>query len=406
MVIERMPSLLDAYDRLPAAAPVRERLRDAGGVYLVGGAVRDLLRGHLPDLDFVVDGDLDAVIGAIGGSLIAYDRFGTATVEIERHRYDFARARRERYPHPGALPEVEPAGIVEDLGRRDFTVNAMALALGGDDAGTLFSVDHAREDLSSRQLRVLHDASFSDDPTRLLRMARYAARLLWAIEPHTLALARAAIETGALGTVSGPRLGAELRLLAAEPDPVTAFGQLREFGIDEALARRFGLADPDLARRALALLPPDGNPGTLVTAAAGLRMSGSELAALLDRLAFDARTRDAIVAAATGAKRTARAFEGAASPSDTAAAVGLGAEPELVALAGAMGPAGPAREWLDSLRHVRLQIDGHDLLAAGIPSGPAVGRGLAAALAAKLDGQVHDRETELAVALGAARGSG
>src|SRR5436305_1066543 len=129
MVIEPMPSLLDAYDRLPAAAPVRDRLRDAGGVYLVGGAVRDLLRGHLPDLDFVVDGDLDAVIGAIGGSLVAYDRFGTATIEIDGRRYDFARARRERYPHPGALPEVEPAGIARDLGRRDFTVNAMALAL-------------------------------------------------------------------------------------------------------------------------------------------------------------------------------------------------------------------------------------------------------------------------------------
>src|SRR5581483_2486520 len=146
---------------------------------------------------------------------VAYDRFGTATLEIDGHRYDFARARRERYPRPGALPEVEPASIAEDLRRRDFTVNATALALGGDDAGTLLSVDNALEDLSDQQLRVLHDASFTDDPTRLLRMARYAARLSWAIEPHTLNLARAAIATGALDTVSGARLGAELRLLVA-----------------------------------------------------------------------------------------------------------------------------------------------------------------------------------------------
>jgi tRNA nucleotidyltransferase (CCA-adding enzyme) len=400
-------NVLDAYRRLPAAAPLRDHLRDAAGVYLVGGAVRDLLRERRPpDLDFVVDGELAPVLAAIGGSLVSYDRFGTATIELDGARYDIARARRERYPHPGALPEVEPAGIAEDLERRDFTVNAMALTLGGDDAGTVLTVDQAREDLDGGRLRVLHDASFTDDPTRLLRLARYASRLSFSVEPHTLELARAAVQGGALETVSGARLGSELRLLAAEPDPVKAFDQMHELGIDEALAHRFGLADPDLARRALALLPPDGDKAAVVTAAAGLRLSGSELAALLDRLAFEARPRDAILAAATGAKRTARALQGAVSPSDIAAGVGRTAGPELVALAGAMGPAQPAREWLHTLRHVRLQIDGHDLLEAGIPSGPAIGRGLAAALAAKLDGHAPDREAELAAALGAARGSG
>ena len=182
---EPRPDLLEAYRRLPAAAPLRDRLGDAGGLYLVGGAVRDLLRGEPPDLDFVVDGELDPVVMAIGGSLMAYDRFGTATIAVDGFRYDLARARRERYPHPGALPEVEPAPIGEDLERRDFTVNAMALGLGGDDAGTLLSVDRAREDLDARRLRVLHDASFTDDPTRLLRLARYAARLGFAVEPHT-----------------------------------------------------------------------------------------------------------------------------------------------------------------------------------------------------------------------------
>ena len=400
-------NLLDAYRRLPAAAPLRDRLRDADGVYLVGGAVRDLLRKRRPpDLDFVVDGELAPVVDAIGGSLVSYDRFGTATIELDGARYDVARARRERYPRAGALPEVEPAGIAEDLERRDFTVNAMALALGGADAGTVLSVDQACEDLEGGRLRVLHDASFTDDPTRLLRLARYASRLSFSVEPHTLELARAAVQGGALETVSGARLGSELRLLAAEPDPVTAFEQLHELGIDEALAQRFGLADPDLARRALALLPPDGDPATVVTAAAGLRLSSSQVAALLDRLAFEARSRDAIVAAATGAKRTARALQDAVSPSEIAAGVGRTVGPELVALAGAMGPVQPAREWLDSLRHVALQIDGHDLLEAGVPSGPAIGRGLAAALAAKLDGHAPDREAELAVALGAARGSG
>ena len=122
-------------------------------------------------------------------------------------------ARRERYPAPGALPEVEPASLAEDLGRRDFTVNALAVTLGD---GELIAVPGALEDLAAGTLRVLHDASFIDDPTRLIRLARYAERLSFAVDPHTAALARAA----GFATLSGGRLGGELRLALAEPDPV------------------------------------------------------------------------------------------------------------------------------------------------------------------------------------------
>jgi tRNA nucleotidyltransferase (CCA-adding enzyme) len=402
MPTEYSPSLLEAYRRLPAAAPL-QGLTPPDDMYLVGGAVRDLLLGGQPgDLDFVVDGDLAPVIARLGGSVVAYDRFGTATVAVDGFRYDLARARRETYAQPGALPEVTPARLAEDLQRRDFTVNAMALALGGGAAGTLVSAAHAREDLARGQLRVLHDASFIDDPTRLLRLARYAARLSFAVEAHTLELAGAAVAGGALSTVSGPRVGAELRLAAAEPDPVATFEELHRLSVDEALAPGFGLSDPQLAQRALELLPEDGDRSVVMMAAAGLDMPAARLAALLERLAFEAAQRDAILAAAAGARTAAEALREAERPSQIAAAAGARARPELVALAGALGPVVPARQWLESLRGVRLGIDGNDLMAAGVPAGPAVGRGLRAALEARLDGRVVDREGELAVALSAA----
>ena len=394
--------LFECVRALPAAKPLLAHLDEGAGVHLTGGAVRDLLLGGAPfDLDLVVEGDASAFAAALGGEFKAHDRFGTSTVVLDGFAYDIVRARRETYARPGALPDVEPARLDEDLRRRDFTVNAMAIALAGESPGKLSAVAHALEDLDARRLRVLHDASFIDDPTRLFRLARYASRLGFEIEPHTRALAIDAIDAGAVGTVSGSRLGAELRLLARERDAVHALIGLRELGLDRPLHPGFGLYDEALARRALALLAADARPDRLVLALASRGVPGRELPALLDWLAFEAGDRQAIVAAATRAEELARALAGAESPSEIAAAA-AGAPVELVALAGALGPEGQAREWLDHLRHVRLSIDGRDLLAAGVPEGPAIGRGLRAALAAKLDRRACDRRQELAEALRAA----
>lgn len=398
---ETIPMLLDRVRTLPAAGPLLAHLRDDARVHLVGGAVRDLLLGGEPiDLDLVVEGDARAVASALGGELRAFDRFGTATVDLDGFSYDIARARRETYAHPGALPDVEPAPLAEDLLRRDFTVNAIALAL----SGKLTAASSALEDLEGRRLRVLHDRSFIDDPTRLMRLARYASRLGFEVEPHTRELADTAVAGGALGTVSGSRLGAELRLLAREPDPVAALRELSDLGLDRAIHPRFGLEDEGLARAALALLPDDGRRDRLALAATVRGVPAAELGALLDSLAFESEDRDAILLAATRADDVAVALAAASVPSEVAAAV-AGAPGELVALAGALGPADQAREWLDSFRHVRLEIDGGDLLAAGVPEGPAIGRGLRAALAAKVDGRASGRDQELAVALTAAVGT-
>jgi tRNA nucleotidyltransferase (CCA-adding enzyme) len=396
--------MLERVRALPGAAPLLDALAELDGSYLVGGVVRDLLlgAGTPTDFDVVVDGDAVAAARRLGGALQIHDRFGTSTAELDGARYDFARARSETYERPGALPEVEPAGIEVDLGRRDFTVNAIAVALGGARAGELVAVPPALEDLEARRLRVLHDGSFIDDPTRLLRLARYAGRLGFAVAPETRELARQALHSDALATVSGPRIGAELRLLAREPDPVGAFEALRELEIDRAIEPSFGLADPELARRALGLLGAEGRRDLAVLAAAFRQVPATVLNALLDRLAFEARDRDTIVAGATRGDEIAAALERSERPSEIAEAV-AGAGSEAVALAGALGPAEAARDWLTRLRHVRLEIDGNDLLAAGVPEGQAVGSGLAAALAAKLDGRADGREAELTRALAATR---
>jgi tRNA nucleotidyltransferase (CCA-adding enzyme) len=386
---------------LPALAPLIDVLGAAPDVHVVGGAVRDLLLGGAPlDVDLVVEGDAAAVAArvakALGGVVTEHDRFGTATVLAGGHAYDLARARTETYARPGALPDVSFGSLADDLRRRDFTVNAIAVGLDG----TVSAAPAAFEDLAARRLRVLHGASFLDDPTRLLRLVRYATRLRFAVEEGTAALAADAVAGGALATVTPARIGGELRLLLREPAAGAALEWLASWG--GALIP--GLAfDAALAERARALLAPDGRDDLLLLAVAVLGVDGAALPAWLDALGFPARERDAVVAAAAGAAEAAARLRDAGRPSEIAAAL-RGAPVELAALAGALGPAEAARRWIDELRHVALEIDGGDLLAAGVPQGPAVGRALAAALEAKLDGGAPDRAAELAAALAALAG--
>ncbi|MEA2394520.1 MAG: hypothetical protein QOJ82_2411, partial [Solirubrobacteraceae bacterium] len=170
----------------PCGARLLAAFAPGEGVHLVGGAVRDLLLGRSPrELDLVCEDDVDAAAQRLGAELTAHDRFGTVRVRAGACAFDLVRARAESYAHPGALPDVRPGTLDEDLRRRDLTVNAIALALDG----TLTAVDGALEDLRAGVLRVLHDRSFVDDPTRVWRVARYAARLRFAVDERTRALA-------------------------------------------------------------------------------------------------------------------------------------------------------------------------------------------------------------------------
>ncbi len=363
-------SIAEALDRMhPELAPLRGR--DGDPVYLVGGAVRDLLLGRgRADIDVVVVGDAAALARELGDEVLAHERFGTAKIAIDGHELDVAMARTESYPDSGALPVVAPAGAIEDdLGRRDFTINAMAIPLQGEPE--LIDPFHGEADLATGRLRMLHQASFVDDPTRAIRAARYAARFGFELEQAT----EAGLRKADLGAVSADRREAELRRLAAEPSAVAALALLGEWGLVEL--RDGGV---ELAARVNELLggePWQGEvPREKALLAAALERAGGEI-----ELA-------------------------AAQPDLPSTGVALAArhDPTELVLARALGA-----EWLDRYmaewRHVRLEIDGESLIAAGVPQGTALGRGLKEALRRKLDGEISGREEELAAALAAARSS-
>ena len=210
---------------------------DAHGVsaYAVGGCVRDWLLG-IPDsldLDVAVEGQGIVVARAIGhvlgGSLTVHEQFGTASLQLTGRRggrVDFASCRKETYARPAAYPKVIAGTMHDDLFRRDFSVNAMAVALRPGQFGRLVDPFHGARDLGRQVLRVLHDRSFLDDPSRLLRGVRFAQRFGLRWERRTTAAARAAIAQGALGWLNAGRLRRELDRMCEEPNPVGCLRQL------------------------------------------------------------------------------------------------------------------------------------------------------------------------------------
>lgn len=379
---------LDALRADPCGARLLDAFAPGEGVHLVGGAVRDVLLGSpWRVIDLVAEDRLEAAAARLGEVVNAYERFGTLEVRAGDCVYELVRARAETYAHPGALPDVRPGTLTDDLQRRDVTVNAIAMRLDG----TLAHVPGALEDLGAGVLRVLHDGSFVDDPTRVWRIARFAARLGFAVEPHTRALAAAADPA----TVSGDRLGAELRLALTEPDPPAALQAVAELNpayLPEGFDPR-----PRALPAALDLLPDDGRRDLLTLAACTAGMDARALLAWLDDMGFPAADRDRVAAASRYS--TGEPLRSARTNAEVARAA-RGAPVEAVALAGGEN----ARRWLAELRDVELEINGDDLLAAGVPQGPEIGARLQRALDRKLDGEIAGREQELATALGPDRG--
>ena len=388
--------------------------REREDIALVGGAVRDLLLGHTPrELDVVVAGDAaslaNELAAVIGARVTVHERFGTAAVEWEAGRVDVATRRAESYAVPGALPEVREGSLDEDLRRRDFTVNAIAVALAGPCRGELASAENALEDLVSGRLRVLHEQSFVDDTTRLLRLARYQARLGFEVERRTAELAGEALAAGALGTVSRARIGAELRLALSETDAIASVTALDRLGVLSAIDPKLCF-DTALAQRAAALLPEDGRLDLLLMASLllALAVRGEnpelELFELLDGLEFSAGERDRVTLSALPAASLSEQLGLAMRPSELHAALRSHTR-EAIALAGGLAPAGSTAtvtvsDWFERISHVHLAITGDDLLAAGVPSGPELGRRLEVVLRRKLDGELAEgRQAELDAAL-------
>ena len=359
-------------------------------VWLVGGAVRDLMLSRDPkELDVLVDGQLDGMIEKLGGSAERFERFGTATVDLDGARIDLASARTETYGQPGALPDVTPASIDEDLQRRDFTINAIAVRLSD---GNLKAHETALADLAAGTIRVLHSRSFSDDPTRLWRCARYCSRLGFSVEPETAALAA----TATPGAVSGERIGNELRLALFEPSPTDVFERVAALNAG-ALVEGFD-TKPKRLDAALELLGDSGRRDLLTLSACSEGVELDLLTRWLDFLQFTSSERDLIAIASRWV--TAAPLRNAQTPAEIASAA-RGAPIEAVALGGGDN----ARRWIEELRFVELEIGGDELIAAGVEAGPAVGAALPYALSLTLDGEIAGAEQQLAAALAHARGA-
>ena len=394
--------------RLPGMDRLLGALEGLPPVYLVGGAVRDLLRGaEAVDLDLAIEGDARSAARALAerleGEIREHERFGTATVRAPDLGLDLATTRRETYEEPGALPLVEGAPLEDDLRRRDFALNAMAVALSGDDLGHLYDPCGGLQDLQRRVVRILHEHSFLDDPTRLLRAVRYEVRLGFGLDEDSERAARRAVAEDALSTVSGARIRDELMDLLAEPRAPRAVERMADLGVAGALHPALD-PDPELVASASLGAAAIGSDPALAALAALCAGAPQELDLWLADLHLEARERDAVSRAARVAPRVATELRARDhTPSELRAL--LAAEPpETLALAMALGaPSEPVLRWVTELRGVRLEITGSDLLAAGVPEGPAVGRGLEEALRRKLDGLVAGRHDELEAALEAAR---
>jgi tRNA nucleotidyltransferase (CCA-adding enzyme) len=395
-------------------AAARRLARESGvALYLVGGAVRDLiLRRPVEDIDLVVENDARAfarqLARTLGAELKLHSRFGTAVITLANGDHlDVATARAEEYERPGALPRVRPASITEDLLRRDFTVNAMALEIALAGRPRLLDPSGGREDLDRKLVRLLHPHSAFDDATRAFRAVRYANRLGFAIEKETRRWILAAAAAGAADAVSGDRVRRELALLFSESGRAAAIREMVSLRISRTIHP--GLTcDAGVARRlrvAERLAAPRGEGATwllyLLTWMG--EVSPADAGEIATRLNLP-RVSGRVVRAWPEVQR--RLLRSASkSPEDLALEPLVdGLDKDSVLAAAATAPPRARRRILAATQSpgARLEIGGRDLVAAGVPAGPAIGRALSATRTARRNGSIR-REDELAFALKAAR---
>lgn len=396
-------------------------------VHLVGGPVRDFLLGvSVRDVDLLVEArdgegalELAARAAPAGARAVGYERFATARIETPEGAVDLATARTESYAHPGALPTVAPGSLEQDLRRRDFSVNALAIPLTRAAARgrpPVVDVAGGQADLAARRLRVLHERSFHDDPTRALRAARLGPRLGFRLTRDSLGPLRAALRDGAFGRVSGERLRREIEKLFEDAalglDPARALRWLADWHV--LVVVEPGLELPRSAARPLQRLGRALRERPWPVARArpwvpGLALWLAPLPPALRRRAlrrFSVRGEGArrVVEWSTLRDRTLRAIARARGRGEVDRVLGELGEEDLLALFACAPP--PLRRrvvrWAAEDRARRPPVGGAELVELGL-AGPEVGRALARLRAAYLDGRVRSREEALALAAELAR---
>jgi len=392
-------------------------------VYLVGGAVRDLLLERpIADIDLVATGNVELLVESLGHGLASAPRrnrrFGTwCWRRPDGSRIDLARARRETYSLPGALPKVSRADLESDLARRDFSINAMALDVGPTDPGRLHDSCGGLEDLKRRRIRILHGLSFVDDPTRLFRAIRFAGRLGFSLDASTAQAFRGAIHDGVLQELSAARLRTELVLLLSEELPLRGIRLAETHGLWQALHPRLrvGREPRESLRVLLSWLDRREPPPSIARLPRWSLLLGAMIEPLspaaggeiLDRLGIGGETRRMLEEVLTRAGSVRRRVAGLVRPTASRVDAVCGpAHPGTLAVASSRGSPRArrlVRRWLSEWSSVRADVTGGDLLAAEVPAGPRIARGLEAARRAKLDGRAPGRSEQLRVAVRRAR---
>jgi tRNA nucleotidyltransferase (CCA-adding enzyme) len=393
-IIDGLPhAARDVVERIVSARP------DLTHVYAVGGVVRDAVLGRpLVDVDLVTDGDAVSLVRkALPDARVrTHERFRTATVTADGARVDVATARRETYARPGALPRVESAPLEEDLRRRDFSVNAIAVRLESE--AEIVDPTGGLDDIADGIIRVLHDRSFVDDPTRIFRALRYAARLSFNLEPHSRVLLAEALAH--VSAVSGDRLRREIELILREEHGGAVLEACQKTGALQAIhpALHWGPAKSRALRSDASRHAPLLAYGFALLAAG----AGEEGAlAISSRLRLRREQHDAV----TGIAGLPRVGEMLRRPTvkPSGVAIVLDRVPPAAIAAYAVTTGNEiARQvclrYLEEWRHVQPLLRGGDLRDLGVPEGPEVSRALKLIRAARLDGWAGDRDEERALA--------
>ncbi|MCF4113431.1 MULTISPECIES: CBS domain-containing protein [Dethiosulfovibrio] len=393
------------------------RAHDMGmAAYVVGGVVRDLLLDRpVTDLDVVVEGDATGFIKSWerdGADVSLHGRFKTGTIAFpDGRKVDVATARREFYEFPTAQPTVSSDSLKHDLYRRDFTVNAMALSIGGETWGTLIDYFGGRRDILSRKLRTLHNLSFVEDPTRIFRGVRLEQRLGFDLDDNALRTMKNCVRGGLFGGLSGFRLRSELEISLKEPRPWPIVKRMAELGLWEPLfpgihlgnrvartLRRLSVARGRMAKE----LIPLGDDLWIAPLAALLQEGPDDLwPRVADRLNLGARERSLLRMSVDGLGGAEEAIGGRSSRRNSEIVTFLRDVSPVVALYWALSTA----RWrfrrrillyLTRLIKVKPMLSGSDILAMGYSEGPHVGKILDSLLLARLDGTVDTRDDEIA----------